>query len=132
MTPARPVVRGCDTCVLRWEDYSWNEDGFAIELHDEICGTVGPNVETYRVTNCCTGNRRFYQVGAYNQYGERWSTLGMPCNDPYDCEPRFGCEGELYEVPSMNRWGCLVLIGLMIGMGAFLIKRRKERKARVL
>jgi hypothetical protein len=126
LSPAEPVVRSCDSCILRWDDYSWNEDGFIIELHDEICDSVDRNVEEYPVSNCCTG-KYGYQVGAYNEYGTHWSqTLG--CNHPPDCQPRLGCDGNPYEVPSMNQWGSIILIGLIIGATVFLMNREKEIK----
>jgi hypothetical protein len=64
--PAKPVVRSCDSCILRWEDYSWNEDGFTINVRGEICDTVGPNVEEYPISNCCTG-KYGYWVCAFNE-----------------------------------------------------------------
>ncbi|MGB8657489.1 MAG: Vps62-related protein [Candidatus Zixiibacteriota bacterium] len=132
MTPSRPVVRSCDSCILRWQDYSWNEDGFRIELYGDTCGFVGRNVEEYPVSNCCTSRKRSYQVIAFNQYGENSSTLGMCCNETPDCVPKLGCDGNQYQVPSMSQWGVMILAGLIIGTGVFLMRQQKETKRKVV
>jgi len=130
-SPAMPGVKSCDSCILRWDDYSWNEDGFIIRAPGgEICDTMGRNVEEYPVSNCCTG-KRGYSVGAYNEYGTSWS-LTLGCNHPPDCQPRLGCDGNPYQAPSMNRWGVIILTGLIIGTTAFLMNRKKEKKGEVL
>jgi len=131
MSPTMPRVKSCDSCILRWDDYSWNEDGFIIRAPGgEICDTMGRNVEEYPVSNCCTG-KRGYSVGAYNEYGTSWS-LTLGCNHPPDCQPRLGCDGNPDQAPSMNRWGVIILTGLIIGTTAFLMNRKKEKKGEVL
>jgi len=127
LSPAMPGVRSCDSCVLKWDDYSWNEDGFIIKAPGgEICDTVDRNVVEYPVSNCCTG-KHGYSVGAYNEYGTSWS-LTLGCNHPPDCQPRLGCDGNPYQAPSMNRWGGIILIGLIIGTSIFLMNREEEIK----
>ena len=127
MTPSAPIVRDCDSCILRWDDCSWNEDGFRIELHGDTCGMVARNVEEYPVNNCCTGDKRYYHVIAFNQYGENTSTIGMPCNE-VGCQPKLGCDGNQYEVPSTNWVAKVFLITLMIVIGFFFLKRKNEKK----
>lgn len=67
--PNRPVVYSCDSCILKWEDRSYNEEGFIIKFHGDSVGAVGPDTTSFYVTNCNTGNIRGYAVGAYNFYG---------------------------------------------------------------
>ncbi len=128
LSPAAPRVTSCDGCTLRWEDNSWNEDGFVIDLHQEICDSVGPNEEAFPVHNCCTGNKRAYFVTAFNEYGEKRSFSGSYCNDPPDCEPMLGCEGDsvVVPVPALNQCGGIILIVLIIGTAILLMNRRKE------
>ena len=122
--PPKPLVRSCDSCILRWEDYSWNEDGFIIIMYGEICDTVAPNTVEYTVSNCCT-DKYTYHVGAYNEYGVNWSVLGVPCNETPDCEPTLGCEGNQYQVPSMSQWGTVIFMSLIIGSAVLSMLRRK-------
>jgi len=84
------------------------------------------NVVEYPVSNCCTG-KYGYAVGAHNEYGTSWSQI-VGCNHPPDCQPALGCGGNPYQAPSMNRWGVIILAGLIIGTGIFLMNREKEIK----
>jgi hypothetical protein len=129
MAPSPPIVTDCDSCILRWEDCSWNEDGFKIELHDDTCGMVARNVEEYPVNNCCTGDKRYYHVIAFNQYGEHASTLGLPCNEP-GCQPKLGCAGDIYDAPNMSYWGNIILISLLLGSSVFFIDRKTRGKTK--
>ncbi len=126
LSPAAPTVRSCEGCTLKWQDNSWNEDGFVIDLHHEVCDSVGRNEESFAVRNCCTGNKRAYHVTACNEYGENRSVLGMYCNHPPECQPRDGCDGDLYQAPCTNWWGNMTLISLIIATSVFLLKRKRE------
>ena len=131
MAPSAPIVIGCDSCVLRWEDYSWNEEGFVIQAPgDEICDWVDPNVEEYRVNNCCTGKYGYF-IGAYNEYGITWSQPGMPCIESPDCQPKLGCDGSQYEIPLMSKSGNLILICLIIITTVCLYYRKQKNRNRL-
>ena len=121
--PTAPAVKTCDSCILRWEDHSWNEDGFIIGMRGEICDTVGPDVEEYPVSNCCTGKYQ-YHVAAFNEYGENCNPQGVGCNSP-GCQPRDGCGGSPNQAPFMGQSGIVILICLLIASTVFNMLRRR-------
>jgi hypothetical protein len=130
MSPSPPTVTSCESCTLRWEDNSWNEVGFIIDLYGEVCDSVGRNCQTFPVRNCCTGNKRSYHVTAFNEYGENRSVLGMYCNNPPGCQPTLGCDGGIPQVPLLGPCSEAVLVSLVVCTAAFFIVRRLRGDSR--
>ncbi len=78
--PANPsnlsaTEMGVDQINLTWYDNSDNEDGFRIERKTGVGGswseiaTVGPNISTYQSKSLTPNTTYFYQIRAYNIWG---------------------------------------------------------------
>ncbi|MGB2696487.1 MAG: hypothetical protein WBD28_01350, partial [Candidatus Zixiibacteriota bacterium] len=68
--PNAPQIYSCDSCILKWNDRSYNEDGFTIIFAgSDTAGQVGPDTTRLYLTNCNTV-KHGYKVCAYNEQGQ--------------------------------------------------------------
>jgi hypothetical protein len=76
--PGNPVATAItqNSVSMSWIDNSSNEDGFKVYRWDApepgwvVVGTVGANVTTFTATGLACNTRYYFNINAYNGYGE--------------------------------------------------------------